>query len=229
MSATDFVTKSLATGGIAIHRSTCKRVEGHELVGLQQYLDASGSWDDQVTAEELRLLSEAKLASCCKPKGAALYVSEAKQTYGLMEFHGVDSLAALLPLLGVEVPADEPELVEPELVALVEPEPVDLTGISKHYWDALLRVAIPLDPSAVDRGECLAAFAALKVWRRADVDYRALPSQDTGWVKSERYAWERDFLVGYVSERRGLKPKAHFGALAAARRGALAAKASDLI
>lgn len=41
-------------------------------------------------------------------------------------------------------------------------------------------------------------WAAFNAWRRTDAAYRALPPQDTKWVTSDRYRWEREYLVGFA-------------------------------
>lgn len=85
--------------------------------------------------------------------------------------------------------------------------------MSLHYHDALRR-------THATQGEALLAFAALKVWRRTDAEYKALPSQDTHWATSERYAWERDFLVGYMAGLAGSDAqKTYADTIKPARRG----------
>lgn len=41
-------------------------------------------------------------------------------------------------------------------------------------------------------------WAAFNSWRRTDAAYKALPSQDTKWVTSDRFRWEREYLVGFA-------------------------------
>ena len=41
-------------------------------------------------------------------------------------------------------------------------------------------------------------FAEFRVWRRTDEAYKALPSQDTHWATSERYAREPAWLRSYA-------------------------------
>jgi len=110
-----------------------------------------------------------------------------------------------------------------------EVNPLEGVKVSKHYDDALIKVGLPkLDGTHENfKDLALEAFEALKKWRRADEEYKALPPQDTKWVTSTRYAWERDFLLGYFSGVVGQRPVAHFSRVGnlAARRGAAAAKA----
>lgn len=100
--------------------------------------------------------------------------------------------------------------------------------VSKHYWNAFGRdggtavaqaLGVGVYATAKDfsllltsMDEDLAAraatavttmwvegFAAFKLWRKADETYKALPSQDTHWATSERYAMEQDWLSDWAN------------------------------
>jgi len=98
--------------------------------------------------------------------------------------------------------------------------------VSKHYWQAFgvtgarmvaaaFDVEVDIDDKAMSVGFSgeyateakealltlwLNGFAAFKTWRRTDEAYRALPSQDTHWYTSERYAREQAWLRAHVAD-----------------------------
>lgn len=233
--------------GFRIHRASCKR-QGNSSP-LKDAIDfAPGN------------VMAASLASCCKPKGARVYI-DALDPAGstkittlfdaIKEIHApapepVNSAKVLARVTGsvsavvvhehrtpegdlvvdsIETSADEEldqlvvdaeveesetnlaaafeELIGTVSAPVDEPAPEEVkpeeayAGVSKHYHAALLK-------TGATRDEALAAFAALKKWRREDADYKALPPQDTKWATSERYAWERDFLIGYMAGVAGI-------------------------
>lgn len=235
MSKTDYIATANPAGAIRIHRASCKKVpvalESRPLNELQS-----------------AALVDAILASCCKPKAAQVYIDEAIDALrrnpepalctwgtggdpvngcdtpatgpdGLCDEHRA-AMAVLEGKLDEDLIAERQPLTTDIPEARAEPEDLIgavLDGVSKHYHDALRR-------THATRVEALAAFAALKVWRRTDADYKALPSQDTHWATSERYAWERDFLVGYMAGLAGSDAQKTYAAtIKPARRGHKAA------
>lgn len=243
MAITDYTIVE-TKNGFRIHRATCKRAS------------AASPLKDAIAFAPGNVLS-ATLASCCKPKGAKVYIDaielEADKKIhdlfeALTEIHNtkpatgaaetlakvtgsrsvtlihdhrdadgnlvVDSVEEYVaPTTDVEVRREEPSpMTDEEVIAKFGPdvladetpaeaeafaESFDYSGISLHYHAALRQ-------TGATRDEGLAAFAALKKWRRADADYKALPPQDTKWATSERYAWERDFLIGYMAGVAGM-------------------------
>lgn len=244
MSATNFVIQPSGR----IHRATCKRVAEQDFTTLkdaptalvagailascckpkaaQVYIDAAKAEEPWPNAAE----SVQGIA----PEGQTVQdviVEQATEQPVILgpeagENEGIELLfdSTKAP----EQPAED-DLIGEVPVAKAAPAELAGTKISKHYHDALIKVGGPLLHGTRDSLAEVAteAFAALGKWRRADADYKALPAQDSKWVTSDRYAWERDFLIGYIQQVVGQRPKATYakeGTLAA-RRGAAAAKA----
>jgi hypothetical protein len=198
--------------GERIHRASCKRTPSGEGVKPRTL--------DEI---EPAVLAGATMASCCKPRGAQVYIDEAIEATrrSRPKTADVPEARAEAPKVIEETEALLEEIIERHGLELDEPE-VDLTGISKHYHDAMRKVH-------ATREEALAAFSALKTWRRGNAIYKALPPQDTKWVTSERYAWERDFLIGYAAGLAGSDPqKTYTDKITPARQGHKAALA-DII
>jgi len=195
--------------GPRIHRSTCSRAKD----GIELELAPASD------------LLAADPATCCKPNPGAVdsavsvILSARKHASGEME----DILSAREPDSGDTLSADEPDSETP--VHLTVAVALSEAKVSKHYWLAFgkggastvaesLGVEVAFDnPSqtvffvgdrANDAREALlalwiAGFADFKEWRRTDPQYKALPSQDTHWATSERYAAEQAWLRGFTA------------------------------
>lgn len=237
MAKTDFTLagKNGTTPG-RVHRATCKRIPTGE-----------GTW--QVTVKEAleldpKALVEATLCTSCKPNAAKIYIAEAEECLSGTHAPAEETPApaeetpAEEDLLGTPAPAEETPAEEEDLIgtptshtvavreaAKPDPNADLLQGISKHYHQTLIKEGLPLLDGRPARSLFLEAFQALRAWRRQDAEYKALPPQDTKWVTSARYAWERDFLLGFIQQEAGAKVKATYADTGVpARRGAKAAR-----